>query len=345
MFLLSSYKSTPAIDEANRRSFQVEILWQRYPFDAWVIRQGLKVIREYQINILESHGTKPAFVAWCLKRVTGIPWIAYAHGYTSENRRMAIYNQLDRWLMRQADRVVSVSQATGDRLQDAGVPKERIRVIHNAIDPLDYDLMADGAEFRRECGTGLDNLLIGVVGRLSPEKGQHVFIRAFQDVAKAVPEVKAVLVGDGSERENLEAAVCETGLKDRVQFVGYRFPVSSVYAAMDLVVIPSLSEGLPFVLLEAMLHKKAVVTTAVGGIPEVMQGELSQLLVPPGDPGALAQAMIQALRDASFRSKLGDAGSRLVQDAYSPVRRAEKIYQLYSEMLDGRSGRVEYLRA
>ena len=100
MFLLSSYKSTPAIDEANRRSFQVEILWQRYPFDAWVIRQGLKVIREYQINILESHGTKPAFVAWCLKRVTGISWIAYAHGYTSESRRMAIYNQLDRWLIR-----------------------------------------------------------------------------------------------------------------------------------------------------------------------------------------------------------------------------------------------------
>src|SRR5207302_8161694 len=136
-----------------------------------------------------------------LKRLTGLPWIAFAHGYTSGNSRIALYNKLDRWLLKRADRVVAVSKATGEILQDSGVPRDRIRVIHNAIDPMDYNIRAAGEEIRQECGVGPDNLLIGVIGRLSPEKGQSQFVRAFHELVRVIPEVHGVLVGEGQEHE------------------------------------------------------------------------------------------------------------------------------------------------
>jgi glycosyltransferase involved in cell wall biosynthesis len=285
------------------------------------------------VDVLQSHGYKAALVAWCLKRVTGLPWVAFAHGYTSENRRITLYNRLDRWLMRRADRVVVVSKATGHLLCDAGVDCDRIRVIYNAVDGDERVREVSGAEFRRLSGASADDLLIGVIGRLSPEKGQAVFVRAFEEVVRAVPHARAVMVGEGQELERLLASVRAAGLNGRITFAGYQAEMPSVYAALDLVVIPSLSEGLPNVLLEAMLHRKAVVATTVGGIPEVMHGGLAKWLVPPDDAETLARAMIEALRDAPLREELGSTGERRARVAFSPSYRAERIVELYRELV------------
>ena len=142
-------------------------------------------------------------------------------------------------------------------------------------------------EFRQRCGAGPNHLLVGVIGRFSPEKGHALFLRALSQVVKIIPETKAVFVGEGKEAEQLEVMVRAKGLEDRVTFAGYQAEISSIYSVLDLVVIPSLSEGLPNVLLEAFLHRRPVVGTAVGGIPDVMQGELSRWLVPPGDAGGV----------------------------------------------------------
>jgi len=334
MFLVPSFATTPSIEEAQRRGFEVRILPQRFRYDPWLIRHVWKVVRDHNVTVLQSHGYKPALLAWCLKRLTGLPWIAFAHGYTSENRRVAFYNHLDLWLMKRADRVVVVSEATGRLLQRAGVSRERIRVSYNAIDPNDYCLDAGREEFRRRCGVQPHDLLVGVIGRLSPEKGQEVFVRAFPEVARAVPNAGAVLIGEGQELEKLQAAVKAAGLEGCVKFAGYHAEMSRVYAALDLVVIPSLSEGLPNVLLEAMLHRKPVVATAVGGIPEVMQDGLSKWLVPPGNAQALARAMIEASRNPTMRAELGELGERRVRETFSPSRRAQQIVEVYKELLD-----------
>lgn len=337
MFLVPSFTTTASIEEAKRRGFQVAILSQRGRYDPRLIFQAWKILRTHRIDVLQSHGYKPALVAWCLKCLTGLPWVAFAHGYTSENRRMAFYNRLDLWLMRRADRVVVVSEATGRLLQRAGVHENRIRVIYNAIDPHHYWLEAGGEEFRRHCQIGPEDLLVGVIGRLSLEKGQAVFVRAFQKVARSVPQAKAVLLGEGQELERLQATARAAGLEGRVTFAGFQADMSPIYSALDLVVIPSLSEGLPNVLLEAMLHRKALVATAVGGIPEVMQDGLSTWLVPAGDADALAQAMIDALRNPALRAALGEIGERRVREAFFPSRRAEQMVELYKELLDARS--------
>jgi glycosyltransferase involved in cell wall biosynthesis len=245
---------------------------------------------------------------------------------------MALYNRLDAWLLRHADRVVVVSEATGRLIESTGVPRRIIRVIPNAIDATD-EVQTDGTNFRRQCGAGSNDLLIGVVGRLSPEKGQAVFLEAFTEVLKFVGTARAVLVGDGQDMTALKKLVLVKGLEDRVTFPGHQTDMPPIYAALDLVVIPSLSEGLPNVLLEAMAYRKSVVATRVGGIPEVMQHGLARFLVPPRDAKAMADTIIELLRNPALRREVGEAGARRVREAFSPSQRAAQVMELYQELV------------
>jgi glycosyltransferase involved in cell wall biosynthesis len=332
MFLIGGAATSSPIEEAKRRGYEVATLSQRRRYDPGLILQAWKIMRHYGVQIIQSHSYRPAFMAWCLKRVTGLPWIAFAHGYTSENKRMAVYNRLDCWLLRRADRVVVVSGALKRHLATAGVPPDKIHVVYNAIDPDDHTPERDGTEFRRQCQVGPHGLLVGVIGRFSPEKGQAVFVEAFADVVRVMPEARAVLVGDGQELPRLQTLVRSRGLEGRVIFAGHQSEMSSVYAGLDLVVIPSLSEGLPNVLLEAMLHGKAVIATAVGGIPEVMALGLSEWLVPPADARALGQKMVEALQAPAVRAALATTGRAHVRAKFSPASRARQLAALYHEV-------------
>jgi glycosyltransferase involved in cell wall biosynthesis len=333
MFLVGSCLTSPAIEAFKGHGFQLAVWSQRRRYDPLLIQQAWKTARENNVAILQSHGYKPAVLAWCLKQLIGLPWVAVVHGHTSENKRITLYNKLDLWLTRSADCVVAVSEATGRFLERNGIPRSRIRVIHNAIDPLAYQLENSGTEFRQRCGAGPNHLLVGVIGRLSPEKGHTLFLHALSQVVEIIPETKAVFVGEGKEAEQLEIMVRAKGLADRVTFAGYQAEISSIYSALDLVVIPSLSEGLPNVLLEAFLHRRPVVGTAVGGIPDVMQGELSRWLVPPGDAGALADAIIRALRCSTLRAETAETGNQRVREKFTPAHRATQFLKVYEELI------------
>jgi glycosyltransferase involved in cell wall biosynthesis len=333
IFLLARHRTSLAIDEAKRREHCVEVLSQRRRYDPALLRQVSNIIRRHDISILQSHGYKAALIAWLFHHITGIPWIALAEGYTSENRRMAIYNRLDRWLLRGADRVVAVSHATAQLLQEYGIPAERVTVIANAIDARDYDLDANRDTLRRVWHIHTDDVLVGVIGRLSPEKGHSVFIQSFKRVLKHVPRAHAVLVGEGPEEGTLRRIVQREGMEERIHFVGYHCAMSPVFAALDLVVVPSLSEGIPLALLEALLHRKPIVATRAGGIPEVLTGELARWLVRAGDAEALAAAQVEALHNHSLRMELGEAGARHVSQQFSSARRAEHMLEIYQEVI------------
>jgi glycosyltransferase involved in cell wall biosynthesis len=333
MFLTGTHLTSPAIEEFKRRGVHIAVWSQRRRYDFRLIYKAWKTVREHKAAILQSHGYKPAVLAWCLKCLTGLPWVAVVHGQTSENKRIAFYNKLDLWLTRSADRVVAVSAATGRFLEKNGIHKSRVRVIPNAIDPQAYQPWKDGTEFRQNCGASPNDFLIGIIGRLSPEKGGMVFLDALQRVIQTIPTTKAAFVGEGQEIERLQTTVYSSDLQDRVTFAGYQSDISAVYSALDLVVIPSYSEGLPNVLLEAFLHHKAVVATAVGGIPDVMQSELSKWLVPPGNAAALADAIIEALQLSELRTEAAEAGAKLVREMFLPARRVNQFLRVYEELV------------
>jgi glycosyltransferase involved in cell wall biosynthesis len=152
-----------------------------------------------------------------------------------------------------------------------------------------------------------------------------------------VPNAIFVLVGDGSERASLEAQAARLGIGDRVIFLGYRDDVAELLASCDLLVLPSLYEGLPLSVLEAMAAGKPVVATSVGGTPEaVLDGETG-FLVPSRDPTALVRAIQRLLKDACLRRKMGMAGRRRVQRNFSPTQMVAGVTQMYEKLLDGQA--------
>jgi glycosyltransferase involved in cell wall biosynthesis len=227
-----------------------------------------------------------------------------------------------------------------DLLSSAGVPRHKITVIHNAIDPDEYDLAAPHNALRKEWGFEDDMVVVGVVSRLSPEKGHALFVEAFGAVVAAIPAVRAIFVGDGPSTEPLKKLVASRDLNGYVRFGGYQHSVSKVYASVDLVVIPSLSEGLPFVLLEGWLHRKCVVATAVGGIPEVMTGELKQCLVAPGCVRGLANTIKAMVLDAQQRHAMAIAGYTRVTSCFLAPERVQRVIAVYEDLVAGEKRRV-----
>jgi glycosyltransferase involved in cell wall biosynthesis len=329
MFLLKNHQSTRAVAEAVRRGFHVELLTQTRRYDLGLLIRTAKVIRSHRPTVLQSHGYKSALIAWICGSLYRVPWLAFSHGYTSENRRISLYNRLDAWVLRHANAVIAMSRAMADQLATGGVPVNRIHVIHNAIDPAEHSVGGSGSSWRRRWGISADEVVLGVIGRLSPEKGQQIFLEAFQCVVARAPNRRAVLVGDGSEKERLVQLVRRLGLANRVLFTGHDSHIEELYPALDLVVIPSLSEGLPNVLLESLLYGKPVVAAEVGGIPEILKPAGAGWLVPPGNVRALEHAMLAALQDAGRRTSSGSAGLEYVRQNCSPQRRAESVSRLY----------------
>jgi len=337
MFLARGLQTCDAIEEARRRRFAVEVLHEHGRFDPMVLHSAWRLARRERVRVLQSHGYKAGVVSWYLRRMLGIPWVAFAHGFTWEGGRMKFNYWVERTVLKKADIVVAVSAATAQMLCGVGVRPERIRVIWNAVEP---PSLLEGTHSRAgpiHWGFTDDALVIGVIGRFSAEKGQRLFIRAFASVMTAVPNACAVLIGEGPEAALLQQDILDAGLAQRVKLVEYQANIGNVYPLLDLVVIPSYSEGLPNVLLEAMASGKPVVATTVGGVAEVMQDRLSETLVPPDDASALATAIIRLLRDRPLCQRLGTEGAAYVREHFNPLARARSIAGLYQELVGHQS--------
>ncbi|MEJ7639377.1 MAG: glycosyltransferase [Singulisphaera sp.] len=289
-----------------------------------------------EATVLCCHGYKPDIVGWLAARRAGLPAVAVSHGWTAVTPRVRLFEALDRLVLRAMDRVVCVSEAQATKVRRAGVRAERVVVICNAIgadgpdgpDPADRDqLQALFAAPRRR--------IVGAVGRLSPEKGFDVLVEAAALVAADDPSVGFVLFGEGPRREPLARRVAELGLGGRFAMPGFRDDLGRFFPCFDLVALPSFTEGLPVVLLEAFAARVPVVATAVGGIPEVVEDGVSGYLVPPRDPAALARRIGEALADEPARAAMGARGQRRVREEFS----LEALGRGFEALYDGVAGR------
>ena len=339
----------------------LRILRQRGAFDVSLIPQALRVVRDEGCEVLQSHGYKSHAVCACLHAMTGLPWVAFVHGWTAENVRVRAYRVLEQALLPLATRVVAVSDALGRSVWP--VARRRMVVIPNAIDPAealrDGDVPATGlyaspdaspdanhdtgsdagkGDLRAAFGIAADALVAGVVGRLSPEKGHIHFLRALARARQTEPRLVGLLAGDGPGADMLRGEADMLGLAHAVTFAGHVSRVARVYRALDVAVLPSLSEGMPNAALEAMLHGLPVVASHVGGVPEVVRDGETGLLVPPGDETQLAAALVALCADVERRKALGARGRERVLGHFAPHQRAERILGLYHELLQPLAG-------
>ena len=241
-----------------------------------------------------------------------------------------VVRRVDNATARLSAALVAVSEDTRRAYLRQGYP-DRTEVVHNGVD---LDGTGPSGTVRAELGIPRHAALVVEVGRLCDVKGQRELIEAIADV----PDAHAVLVGadveqGGAFRRELERAADDAGVRDRVVFAGVRDDTRSILAEADVVALPSWTEGLPLVVLEAMAQGRAVVATPVGGTPElVVEGETG-LLVPPRDPRALAAALRRLVDDPDLRARLGEAGLARVRERFTTDAMTSRMLEIYDEVV------------
>ena len=240
-----------------------------------------------------------------------------------------VLRRLDNATARLCARLIAVSHDTRRAYERQGYPVGRIEVVHNGVAPAPP---ANGS-LRAELGIPADAPLVGEVARLCDVKGQRELIAALAHV----PDARLVLVGDdleqgGAFRAGLERDAERAGVRERVVFTGHRADARALLGELDVVALPSWTEGLPLVVLEAMASGRAVVATPVGGTPELVADGETGLLVPPRDPDALAGALRRLLGDEALRRRLGEAGERRVREEFSLDAMCARVLAIYDEV-------------
>ena len=324
------------IQEARRNNLNLVLLNQRATIDPNLVMQAQRVIREHGINLIQTHGYKSNVLGFLLRAICRRPWIGFAHGYTDDNWKIRLYNRIDKAVLKYADQIVTVSDSLRLSLIRSGIPKDKIRLIYNAIELTDLRPATEAPEVRKRHDISTDQRVVGVIGRLSPEKGQLVFLQAMVRTVKSCPNVIALIIGEGQDLAMLQDYCREKDLSDQVVFVGYQENIDEYYQVLDLLVLPSLSEGLPNVMLEAMSFGIPVLATSVGGIPEIIDNK-NGILVRPNDPTSLAERMIELLRNDELRMAIGSRGKSSLYPRFAPDQRVGRIIGMYEELLWDRS--------
>lgn len=312
---------------------EIRIFRERFRFDPGLILQVLRELRNGEYDILQTHGYKTHLLGMIAKKRLGIPWLAFLHGWTAENFKVKFYHALDRYSIRAADTVVAVSQDLEQFAVDARGSTENIHFVPNAIDS-EVDLKRDqgGEAVREKLGVKADELLIGVFARLSPEKGHRFLLRALAAERENLPPFKVVIAGRGPERESIERLRDELGLAEQVLFAGYTRYMRDYFEAIDLLVLPSLLEGLPNVILEAAVMGVPAMACDVGAVRFVIEDGVNGWVLEPGSVDSLRKKLRTALSDKERRQQVAKEASERVFPRFAPDTRANFFHDLYLKL-------------
>jgi sugar transferase (PEP-CTERM/EpsH1 system associated) len=321
----------PLLDEAGVRTI---ILDRNSRWETYKLLGLLRLMRRERIDILHTHLFGSNTWGRILGKLAGVP-VIIAHEHWSSKSQREVW--VDRLLYRLSDRILVPSEASKRIVMEMErIPARCLSVLYNGVDISHFTPgSASGCEVRRELGLRCEELVIGTVGRLSPEKGGvDVLIRAVERLRGDHPRVRLVVVGDGPLRPDLEKVADDLG--SNVIFTGTRTDVARILSAMDIFVLPSLKEAMPIALLEAMAMRLPVVATHVGGVPEIVEDGENGILVPPGDEPALHAALQRLADDPALISTLAHAGQAHVQANFTLDSMVARVEQLYNSLAESK---------
>lgn len=320
-------------DRARQFGLTVEMVKCHGKFDWNTVRRLRMLLLKHNVDIVNPHGYKADLYAYAAFRPTRRALVATVHNWPSRRLSMRAYAVLDRLVLRRFDKVIGVSEVPSNILRRACVAPDNIATIPNGVDVERFDLAAPS--LRKELASD-DAVLVGCVGRLVPEKGGEVLLRAAQKVLVSHPATKFVFVGEGPSRQRWEALAKQLNVEKHVVFLGAQADMPGVYSSLDMVVLPSLIESLPMCLLEAMAAGKPVIATRVGAIPQLLCSNQIGLLVEPGHIDALSAAIVRLLDDHELALRLGKNGRQHVARNFSAQAMAINYAGHFKEVLANR---------
>ncbi len=300
-----------------------------------VSRQNLQRLqdyaRRYRIDVLHGHGYKSDFHGLLFKRQNpSIKVVTTHHGWIKNSLRQYCFVKIAQKLSGFFDGVIVVSRQLQRDLPGAARRSKTSHLIHNALVLEDYKAQGRRTTLRNHYNVGKDEFVLGVVGRLSVEKGCREIIDAFGRAAAQVPRARLMLIGEGPLQSELEARAASNGMASKIIFAGYQNPIQPFYEALDALVCPSHTEGLSNVIIEAFAFKLPVIATAVGGNPDIITSGWDGLLVPPKSIEALQAAIVRLVRGDADLAALGTHGHQRLLDAFTfdvRTRKAEAFYE------------------
>lgn len=327
------FPHTEVGEQARRRGLTVEMVPCRGRADWNTVRHIRKLLAKHNVDILHSHGYKADLYAYAAAWPNRAALVATSHNWPSKLLAMRAYAALDRLVLRRFDKVIGVSKVPSDILRRWGVAANKVSTIFNGVE---IERFGGAVPTLRNEIAPEGYSLVGFVGRLVPDKGGALLLRAAQQVLAARPKTMFALVGEGPARNEWEALATQLGIGKQVAFVGMRDDMPGVYASLDTLVLPSLVESMPMCLLEAMAAGKPVIATRVGAVPKLISPHQTGLLVEPGDVRGLVAAILRLLRDPELASRLGKNGHTRAAQHFSAEAMARSYIRQYKDVLASR---------
>jgi len=359
--VVCTFKDGPLRRDIERAGIEVEVLpARRYsivalPLFVWdmvrICKSLAALVNRYDIDVVQTHLLRGLdFLVLLLlytTRLRVVLWTFHSARFELTAFRLPQHKWMSapkkyshRFLYRVTSRLASSFIAVSDTVKQSivetiGPIQDKITVIYNGVDVNRYGKPVDRVGVRAQLGLEANTRLIAVVATLREPKGHRYLIAALASIVMRYPDLHALFIGDGDLREELQAQVEGLNLGDTIHFLGSRSDVPELLAASDLFVLPSLWEGLPMSLLEAMATGLPIVATQVSGTVQVMLPNETGILVPPGDTRELARAIDRLLSDPVQARVMGAAARRRVDTEFSARRQANEHLALYRRLLDG----------
>ncbi len=287
--------------------------------------------KKNKIDIIHTHDFKSDFYGFLATVFLRIRRVATAHGSTRDSRMKRLYLLLaEKIIYRYYHKIVAVSDDLKKFLIRRGVSSRKIEMIRNGFDFHILSNPSSPQKIKFDFNPD-DYRIFGIVGRLFPDKGHTFFLEAFKSLKNENRKIKALIIGDGPAREEVQNKIKTFHLENDVYLLGYQNDIKKYYQILDYLVIPSIREGLPYTLLEAMYFKIPVLATSVGDIPHLIENNKTGFLVPPGDSIVLAKAMSGMLVNSEKCIALADKGYERVKQFFSGEKMTHQTEQLYQK--------------
>jgi glycosyltransferase involved in cell wall biosynthesis len=356
--VLVSFSEGPLLKEFKDAGVEVEIIKikKRFNLSGFIsafigVFRLINIIREKRPDIIHTHQPISNLLGSAVARILRVPVIVsiiqgshqqFAFAYRSLNKFKRLvkikYLLIDKINAMFVTKLIAVSKATRSELvEKVRVNPRKIEVIYNAVDINSFSSVKDNGRLREELGFGFSDRIVGTVANLSPVKGLRFLIEAASllNKEKEIDSIKFLIVGGRSSQYgfHLKELIRRLGLEEKVIFTGLRTDIADILKILEIFVLPSLSEGLPLSILEAMTMAKPVIATEAGGVPEVVKDNRTGLLVPPGNSAALSSAILQLLKDKEKAIKMGIEGRRLVERQFDLNVIVSKTQELYEKLL------------
>jgi glycosyltransferase involved in cell wall biosynthesis len=305
----------------------------RGPLDLDVVGHMLRICRRLGVRVWHGHDYKSNLIGLLLRPFHPMKMVSTVHGWVQRTPRTRAYFALDRASLRFYDQVICVSDPLFEQVGRLGVPAERRVLVRNGVDERTFRRQYPAERSALRAGVPAGRLVVGALGRLSPEKGFDTLIRASGALLDRGLDFELWIAGEGPLEAELRRLIAALGLGERVRLLGYWSGTVGLYHALDALALSSVREGLPNVLLEALAMQVPVVATSVGGVPWLVRDGESGLLCPPGVVGALANALGRLLADAELRARLGQGGRALIEREFTLRARMAQERAVYDRVL------------